>query len=69
MKKTVTALFCLVAFCLFCVAADAQKKEFNIPKDYKPVSLNNSSALQTLLDSAIRETLEKFKEKNLKAQA
>jgi len=68
MKKTVTALFCLVAFCLFCVSAHAQKKEFNIPKDYKPTVLETSPALQSLLDSAVSETIEKFKEKNLKAE-
>ena len=68
MKKLVTVIFCLVAFCLFCAESNAQKKEFTIPDGYKPVTLENSSALQTLLDSAVRETLEKFKEKNLKPE-
>lgn len=68
MKKPVTALFCLVAFCAFCAFANAQKKEFNIPKDYKPVILKTSPALQTLLDSAVSETIDKFREKNLKPE-
>jgi len=74
MKKPVTALFCLVAFCLFCAAADAQTMfstvpEFKIPKDYKPLKLETSPALQAMLDTAVRETLEKFKEKNLTAES
>jgi beta-lactamase class A len=72
MKKTVTALFCLVAICLFCAPSSAQEtknsKEFMIPAAYQPAPLENSPALQTLLDSALRETLEKFKDKNLKAE-
>ncbi len=72
MKKPVTALFCLVVFCLFCVTLNAQNtkksKEFKIPADYQPITLENSPALQTLLDSAVSETLEKFKDKNLKAE-
>ena len=68
MKKLVTALFCLVAFCLFYAPANAQKKEFKIPKDYKPLPLNASPALQTLLDSAVSAALEKFKDKNLAAK-
>jgi beta-lactamase class A len=70
MKKLVTALFCLVAFCLFCAATNAQNKikEIKVPNDYKPSALQNSSALQTLLDAAVGETLEKFKDKNLRAE-
>ncbi len=73
MKKLIAALFCLVAFCLFCAAANAQKKdssmknkkEFTIPANYKPITLENSPALQTLLNTAVGETLNKFKDKNL----
>jgi Beta-lactamase enzyme family len=73
MKKLVAALFCLGIFCLFCVESNAQKKdnsskkskEFTIPADYKPITLENSPALQTLLNAAVGETLNKFKEKNL----
>jgi hypothetical protein len=72
MKKLVTALLCLVAFCLFCAAASAQNgkksKEFKIPADYKPIAPEKSPALQALLDSAVGEALEKFKDKNLKAE-
>ena len=75
MKKLITALFCLVVFCLFTVASDAQqpryyneKPEFNLPKDYKPVKLEMSPAMQTMLDAAVAETLEKFKDKNLAAK-
>src|SRR5215204_2309300 len=73
MKKLVPALFCLVVFCLLCAASNAQSvkgsKEFKIPKHYKPTSLENSAALQTLLDAAVGATLEKFKDKNLKAES
>ncbi|HEY0459992.1 MAG TPA: serine hydrolase [Pyrinomonadaceae bacterium] len=76
MKKLVAALFCLVVFCAFCASGHAQKvdpsssgqPEFTFPKGYKPAALKNSPALQTLLDSAVNETLEKFKNKNLKAE-
>ena len=72
MKIIVAALFCLVAFCLVSVTTNAQSqkksKEFKIPADYKPISPENSPALQTLLDAAVRETLEKFASKNLKAE-
>jgi len=69
MKKIVAALCCLVVVCLFCAETEAQKSnDFAIPKDYKPIAPQNSAALQTLLDSAVSETLEKFKDKNLKAE-
>ncbi len=72
MKTIVTALFCLVAFCLVCVNTNAQNqkksKEFKIPSDYKPLVTENSPTLQTLLNAAVRETLEKFASKNLKAE-
>ncbi len=73
MKKLVAALFCLGAFCFFCTAADAQNifsttPEFKLPKDYKPSKLENSPVMQTMLDAAVSETLEKFKDKNLKAE-
>ena len=71
MKKLVAALFCLVTFCLFCTESNAQggnRAEFRLPRDYKPIVLENSPALQTLLNAAVRETLEKFKDKNLKSE-
>lgn len=73
MKKFVTALFCLVAVCLFSTAARPQTgfsavPEFKLPKDYKPLAPEASPALQTLLDAAVRATLEKFKDKNLTAE-
>jgi len=72
MKKLVAPLFCLVAFCLFCASVNAQNskkpKEFKIPADYKPIAPEKSPALQALLDAAVGETLEKFKDKNLKAE-
>jgi hypothetical protein len=75
MKKLVAALFCLVAICLFCAVADAQSSkksvEFKVPEGYKPVRLEASSvspALAALLESAVGETLEKFKDKNLKPE-
>jgi beta-lactamase class A len=73
MKKLSAVLFCLVSFCLFCVPANAQNtkksKEFKIPASYKLATLETSPALQALLDSAVSETLEKFKDKNLKAES
>ena len=71
MKKLVTALFCLVVFCLFSAASNAQTvssnaPEFRLPAGYKPAKLENPPALQTMLDRAVAETLEKFKDKNLK---
>lgn len=72
MKKLDAVLFCLVAFCLFCVTLNAQNtkksKELKIPAGYKPITLENSPALQTLLNTAVTETIEKFKDKNLKAE-
>jgi len=72
MKKLVAALFCLVVFCLFCAHSNAQSekisKEVKIPADYKPVKFETSTAHQALLDAAVSETLEKFKDKNLKAE-
>ncbi len=72
MKKLFTALFCLITICQFSVTMNAQNlkksKEFTLPADYQPLALENSPALQTLLDSAVTETLEKFKDKNLKSE-
>ncbi len=72
MKKYIAALFCLAAICFVSNKINAQNsaklKEIQIPKDYKPIVTENSPALQTLLDSAVSETLEKFKDKNLKAE-
>jgi beta-lactamase class A len=76
MNKLSAALFCLLAICLFSASGHAQRvepsgsgqPEFTFLKGYKPAALKNSTALQTLLDSAVNETLEKFKDKNLKAE-
>ena len=69
MKNFVAALFCLVVAGLFFVRADAQQsKEFSLPANYQPLLTQNSPELQTLLDSAVRATVEKFKDKNLKAE-
>jgi hypothetical protein len=72
MKKLVSALFGMVAFCLLGVSSMAQDTknppEFKIPAGYKPSALETSPALAALLESAVGETLEKFKDKNLKAE-
>jgi len=72
MKKLDAVLFCLVAFCLFCATLSAQNtktpKEFKIPASYTPVKLEPSLDAQTILVAAVGETLEKFKDKNLKAE-
>jgi len=73
MKKLVAAIFALIAFCFFCPASNAQNTlsttpEFRLPAGYKPVRLETSAAMQAMLDAAFNETLEKFKDKNLKAE-
>ncbi len=72
MRKIIAALICSVAVCLFCFQTNAQisnkMKELKIPKNYQPIGTVNSPALQTLLSKAVNETLEKFKDKNLKAE-
>lgn len=59
--------------CLFTALVTAQNspkksKEFKIPADYKPIALENSPALSALLNAAVNETLDKFKDKNLKSE-
>ncbi len=74
MKKLSPILFCLVIAILISSfsVAEAQKmaklKEIIVPQNYKPVAPQSSSTLQTLLDTAVGETLEKFNDKNLKAE-
>ncbi len=72
MKKLVVSLFCSVAFCLFFATTNAQNvkksNEFKLPADYQPMTLETSPALSALLNTAVSETLEKFKDKNLKAE-
>jgi beta-lactamase class A len=76
MKTFVSVLFCLVAVCLFGVfSAAAQKKPIpelpiqTVNKNKREYITNeNSPELQTLLNTAVAETLDKFKSKNLKAE-
>jgi beta-lactamase class A len=73
MKKITAVLFCLGIVGFFTAATKAQytpkkSKEFKIPADYKPITLENSPTLSALLDAAVNETLDKFKDKNLKAE-
>jgi hypothetical protein len=61
MKQIFVLLICLLAVC-FDVSAQTKKS------NSQNINLNSSAELQTLVDRAARETLEKFSSKNLKAE-
>lgn len=67
MKKSYFLIFCLSFFCLFPADAQAQNGR-NSQKNYQPISLAPSPALQALLDKAVNETIGSFQAKNLKAE-
>lgn len=64
----------LIAFVLifvFVFSANAQTRNrkadiINVPKNYKPIVLKSSPPLQTLLSSAVNDTIKQFSAKNLK---
>lgn len=64
--KTIVAAVLLLT--VLSIAAFAQKKEFRLPDGYSPLALKNSPELQSLLDDAVRKTLDKFAAKGLKAE-
>ncbi len=67
MKKLLSVLFCTFVY-IFCVS-NITAQEQMLEKRFStktPVKFNQSTKLQSLLDSAINQTLENFKEKNLK---
>ncbi len=74
MKNTVFALFSMAAVCLFAASLFAQNAppppfdDVPPPAGYKPLALEESAALQKVLDEAIAETVKKFAAKNLKAE-
>ena len=67
MKFTVRFQFLTVFVCLF-FAAVAEAQPQKPPLKTAPLALQNSAALQTLLDAAVSETLQTFAAKNLKAE-
>ncbi len=73
MKFTAIFFGALVA-CFAFVTVRAQEKvsaksnKTATQKSYQPIVLNNSPALKALLDSAVKETVEKFSAKNLKPE-
>ncbi|MBS1795708.1 MAG: serine hydrolase [Acidobacteria bacterium] len=72
MKILIAAVVSLAAFGLFGKAVNAQKTtktdEIKIPAGYRPLAAKPSPALQSLLEAAVNETLEKFKGQNLKPE-
>jgi beta-lactamase class A len=68
MKKLYFLFFCLALFCLFSPNAQAQNKRDG-QKNYQPILLESSPALQALLDKAVSESISSFQSKNLKAES
>jgi len=67
--KPLSAIFkCILVVCLVSQATQAQKKDFETPKNYQPVVFNNSPEMQTLLDSAVGEIVKNFASKGLKPE-
>ncbi len=68
--KNITAFFLLFAFVITAAAQTRTRKAdtINTPKNYKPIALNSSPQLQTLLSSAVSDTIKQFSAKNLKAE-
>ncbi len=68
MKKSISVFFALLAVGLFFAEVDAQGNKIpkaDSPKNYKPAAIESSPALQTLLDAAVGETLDKFAAKKI----
>lgn len=67
--KPLSAIFkCVIVACLVFQTAQAQKKEFQTPKNYQPIAPTNSTEMQTILDAAINETVKDFSSKGLKPE-
>jgi len=67
--KPLSAIFmCLLVVCFAFQAAQAQRKDFDSPKNYQPAVFNNSPEMQMLLDSAVNETVKNFASKGLKPE-
>jgi beta-lactamase class A len=65
MKTLFSLCFVLAATLFTGTGAFAQKKEFRLPADYKPLALAASAEHQNLVESAVREALVKFADKKL----
>ncbi len=68
MKKSISVFFALLVICLNFVVADAQRTKIakaNSRKNYQPTAIESSPALQTLLNTAVGETLNKFAAKKV----
>ena len=68
MKKSVSVFFALLAVGLLFADVDAQENKIpktDSPKNYKPAAIESSPALQTLLNHAVGETLDKFAAKKI----
>lgn len=61
-----------VVFILFLAAmtnaAFAQRSEFRLPANYKPLAMKVSESHQALVDRAVTDALEKFRDKKLRAE-
>ncbi len=70
MKKLVSLFVIFSVVTLAFVESDAQGKNNNktpLPKNYQPITLKSSPALQTLLEKAVNETLNDFVAKKVAA--
>ncbi len=68
--KNITAFLLIFVF-VFSAAAQTRNRKadtINAPKNYKPLVLKPSPPLQTLLSSAVSDTIKQFSAKNLKAE-
>lgn len=66
MKKRSVAIILLIA--VLANAALAQRGEFRLPADYKPLALKNTGSHQKLVENAVAAALETFRDKNLRAE-
>jgi beta-lactamase class A len=68
MKKSVLLFLGLIIICLACVKTDAQRSRIakpNAPKGSESIAFKSSPALQTLLDAAVGDALNKFAAKKV----
>jgi beta-lactamase class A len=68
MKKSVSVFFALLIVSLLFAEVNAQGNKIpkaDSPKNYKPAGIESSPALQTLLNAAVGETLDKFAAKKV----
>ncbi len=74
MKNLSAISACLLIFCFAFSIVEAQTKEpaksnkISTRKDFQPLKIEKSPALQTLLDAAVAKTIEAFTPKNIKPE-